>query len=268
MIAINMIGGGFQHEVCSTAHNVPKHIVWDKSRHEAAISVHIDEGIFQLPVDATKTNVALFSESPYFTRRLQEYLLDTDLGREHAKKFKYILSCDKAFLKKHPEAKYVVPTACPWVKDRQIFPKTKTVSIIASSKREAPGHQLRHMVIETYKGHLDVFGGGYNPIPEKSMGLNDYMFSFAIENIQADGYFSEKIADCFATGTVPIYWGDTTISDYFLEEGIVRINDDFDILTLTKDLYMSKLPAVKENYRRVIEFPCSEDYMYLTYLRD
>jgi hypothetical protein len=218
-------------------------------------------------VDATKTNLALFSESPFFTRRIQEYLLETDSGRKHAEKFKYIFSSDKAFLKKHPEVKYVVPTACPWVKNRQIFPKTKMVSIIASPKREAPGHKFRHIVIETYQGHLDVFGGGYNPIPEKGVGLNDYMFSFAIENIQVDGYFTEKIADCFATGTIPVYWGDQTISDHFLEEGIVRITDDFDILTLTKDLYMSKLPAVQENYRRAVEFPCSEDYMYLTYLK-
>ena len=262
-----MIGGGFQHEVCSTAHNVPKHIVWDKSRHEGDISVHIDDAIFNIPVNPTKVNVALFSESPYFTQRLQSYLLETDLGRQHAKKFKHIFSCDKEFLKKHPEAQYVVPTACPWVKDRQIFPKTKTVSIVASAKRAAPGHQLRHMVIETYKGHLDVYGGGYNPIPEKGVGLNDYMFSFAIENIKVDGYFTEKIADCFATGTIPVYWGDSTISDHFLEEGIVRITDDFDVLGLTKDLYMSKMEAVKENFRRAMEFPCSEDYMYLNYLK-
>ena len=267
MVTLNMIGGGFQHEVCSTAHNVPKHIVWDKSRHEGDISVHIDDSIFNIPVNPTKVNVALFSESPYFTQRLQSYLLETDLGRQHAKKFKHIFSCDKEFLKKHPEAQYVVPTACPWVKDRQIFPKTKTVSIVASAKRAAPGHQLRHMVIETYKGHLDVYGGGYNPIPEKGVGLNDYMFSFAIENIKVDGYFTEKIADCFATGTIPVYWGDSTISDHFLEEGIVRITDDFDVLGLTKDLYMSKMEAVKENFRRAMEFPCSEDYMYLNYLK-
>ena len=122
-------------------------------------------------------------------------------------------------------------------------------------------------MIETYKGHLDVYGGGYNPIPEKGVGLNDYMFSFAIENIKVDGYFTEKIADCFATGTIPVYWGDSTISDHFLEEGIVRITDDFDVLGLTKDLYMSKMEAVKENFRRAMEFPCSEDYMYLNYLK-
>lgn len=30
---------------------------------------------------------------------------------------------------------------------------------------------------------------------------------FQVENSQDDTYFSEKLLDCFMTGTVPIYWG-------------------------------------------------------------
>ena len=265
MITLNMIGGGCQHEVCTSAHNIPKHVMWNKTTHASNISVHIDDGIFQITPNKSKLNIAWFNESPYFTYPYAENLDKwEDYIREN---FKFVFTCDKRILKKYPYVKYVIPSACPWVKDRQIFPKTKTVSIIASSKRDAPGHQFRHIVIETFKEHLDVFGGGYNPIPEKGIGLNDYMFSFAIENINVDGYFTEKITDCFATGTIPVYWGDPTISHHFLEEGIVRINDDFDILSLTKDLYMSKLTFVQENFRRAMEFPCSEDYMYLTYLK-
>ena len=33
------------------------------------------------------------------------------------------------------------------------------------------------------------------------------MFSVCIENDVYDTYFTEKILDCFATGTIPIYKG-------------------------------------------------------------
>ena len=268
MITLNMIGGGFQHDVCSSTNNVPKHVIWDKTTHSAPISVHIDDGIFNIPVDKSKLNIAWFSESPYFVRPLEQYL-DAPYWRDYASEnFKYIFTSDKDFTKTHPQVKYILPLACPWVKSRQMFPKSKTVSIIASWKKTAPGHKFRHIVIDMYKGYLDAYGQEYVPtIPDKSIALNDYMFSITIENTQANGYFTEKIADCFATGTIPIYWGDETISDYFLEEGIIRLNSNFDILSLTKDLYLSKLPAVRENLDRIIKFPCAEDYIYLTYLR-
>jgi hypothetical protein len=140
-------------------------------------------------------------------------------------------------------------------------------SIIASAKRNAPGHRLRHMIIDQYKENIDVFGGGYNPIDDKGKGLNDYLYSFTIENIKCDGYFTEKIGDCFATGTIPIYWGDETISDNFIENGIIRLTKEFDPDILTKELYESKLEFVKENFERVLKLPTPEDYIYTTYLK-
>lgn len=262
-----MIGGGFQHDVCSSAHNIPKYVVWDKTLHEGDISVHIDDAVFGVPTNKSKFNIAWFVESPYFTKRSQDQFDIPHMKKYIFDNFKFVFSCDKNFIKKHPEVKYVLPHACPWVKDRRIFPKTKWASIIASAKNDAPGHQLRHIIVETYKGYLDTYGGGYTPIQEKGIGLNNYLFSFAIENIQIDGYFTEKISDCFATGAIPIYWGDKTISDHFLEEGIIRLTDGFDPSILTKELYDSKMSYVQENFKRVIDLPCVEDYFYLNYIK-
>lgn len=39
-------------------------------------------------------------------------------------------------------------------------------------------------------------------------------------------YFTEKILDCFTTGTIPIYQGAPDIGDYCNAEGIVVIDDD------------------------------------------
>lgn len=261
-----MMGGGFQHDICSVANNVPKNIKWDKTNFEGDISIHIDLAIFNIKPNKNKINFAWMCESPFYTRQFENEF-DNPIVKKHMfENFKYIFSCNKKFIERHPEVKYVIPTACPWVVDRQVFPKSKLVSIIASNKREAPGHVLRHIIVDTYKGHVDVFGKGYVSIESKNLGLNNYMFSYTIENSKDNGYFTEKIADCFATGTIPVYWGDETISDYFVEDGIIRLNDDFDPSMLTIELYQSKLTSVMENYQRVINFPCPEDYIYSNYV--
>ena len=56
-VKINMIGGGFQHEICSSAGSVPKLVEWDKGSHNANISIHIDQAIKQ-PVNKNKKNYA------------------------------------------------------------------------------------------------------------------------------------------------------------------------------------------------------------------
>ena len=262
-----MIGGDFQHDICSVQNNIPRHIIWNKTNHTGNISIHIDSAVFNIPTNKQKINCAWFCESPYYTKHLEDQFDNPQLKRYILESYKYVFSCNKSFIKKHPEVKYVIPTACPWVTDRQIFIKTKLASIIASYKRETPGHLFRHIIIDTYKDWVDVFGTGYTPIETKNVGLNDYMFSFTIENIKSDGYFTEKIADCFATGTIPIYWGDETIFDYFLEDGIVRIGNDFDPSILSEELYRSKIAFITENYHKIMKFPCPEDYIYLNYVQ-
>ena len=42
---INMIGGGFQHEICSSAGHKPKEMEWVKDG-SAPLSIHIDHTIF------------------------------------------------------------------------------------------------------------------------------------------------------------------------------------------------------------------------------
>lgn len=266
-LTLNMIGGGFQHAFSSCGWNHPKHVVWDKTTHTSPISIHIDAGVFEIVPDKSKLNIAWFCESPYFMWPYTKKFDIPDVKEWALKTYKFIFTSDKELLKKHPELTYVIPHAHPWIQDRKIFSKTKLTSIIASAKKEAPGHILRHSVIDTYGDFIDTFGGGYNPIKLKEEGLKDYMFSFSIENIQSDGYFTEKICDCFATGTIPIYWGDKTISDHFLTEGIICLEDGFDSSFLTKEFYESKKSFIEENFHKAINLPISEDYIYLNYIK-
>jgi hypothetical protein len=82
----------------------------------------------------------------------------------------------------------------------------------------------------------------------------DAMFHVAIESTELPGYATEKLLDCFATCTVPLYIGDPDLRSDFLEEGVIRLDRDRwveQINALTEDDYRRRLPAVLENQRRV-----------------
>ena len=48
-------------------------------------------------------------------------------------------------------------------------------------------------------------------VASKLEALSRYTFSICFENAALNGYLTEKLFDCFAAGTVPIYWGATDI---------------------------------------------------------
>lgn len=179
-----------------------------------------------------------------------------------------IFSCDKNLCEKYSKFFYSVSNAAPWVIDRKIYKKTKLVSMISSSKSMVPGHLKRLEFVNKYKDSLDLYGRGFNDISCKEDGLSDYMFSIAVENSVYDTYFTEKLTDCFATGTIPVFYGCRGVSEYFNEDGIIFLNDEFDISYLTEELYYSKMKAIEENFQKSLELPVAEDYLYKNYFSE
>lgn len=55
----------------------------------------------------------------------------------------------------------------------------------------------------------------------KQRHLKQYRFSIAFEHSQQAGYTTEKIADAFLAGSIPIYWGDPVIDVDFDPEAFV-----------------------------------------------
>tara|TARA_Y100000592_G_scaffold23761_2_gene36967 strand:- start:5201 stop:6043 length:843 start_codon:yes stop_codon:yes gene_type:complete len=149
----------------------------------------------------------------------------------------------------------------PWVRDRGIHSKNKMVSMICSGKVTCDGHQVRNQVASSLNGKIDLFGRGINPIDKKEDGLKDYMFSVAMENTRYETYYTEKIMDCFATGTIPIYWGSPDIGDHFNLDGIIVLEEDYQdkIKDLSPELYYDKMDAIKENYERCMEVEMADD---------
>jgi len=258
-----MVGGGFQHDVCSSAGSVPKLIEW--VRGEAPISIHIDHGVMGINPDPTKKNYAWLSESKTINAGVYEWCTNNVEYIEN--NFELLFTHDLELLKLSDKFKWVVCSALPWVKDCGIHNKSKLLSMIASSKVMCEEHKYRQYIIQKFKGQMDHYGRGYHNLNRKEDGLNDYYFSITMENHTYPIAYSEKITDCFATGTIPIYYGCDEISTVFDANGIIKLTEDFKPSDLSIELYHSKIESVKNNFEIVMNLPIAEDYIYEKFIK-
>lgn len=193
------------------------------------------------------TNIAWLVEAYDHIPQIYNYVI------ANADKFEAIWTHDKDLIAKLSNAELLPFGGC-WIDDFDwgMHHKSKDFSIIASGKRQHPGHRLRHLIIASAGGHIDVFGGGYKPLENKIDGLKDYRYHFCIENINRDYWFTEKLIDCFMTGAIPIYWGCPSIGKFFNKDGMICFDDIKELPEILKECtplyYQSKLKAMKENY--------------------
>ena len=177
--------------------------------------------------------------------------------------YKKIFTCDYSLISLHDRIEFCPPGSnMPWVTDE---PKDKTnlVSIISSGKNTTDGHKLRKKCVEYCLNNpgFDVYGRTFNPIERKDEALLPYMFSIVYENCCCDKYYTEKITDCFASKTIPIYWGTNLIKEDFNEDGIIFV-DNLPKTILSAELYHSKIDSVNENYDRVKKLAAADDLLY------
>jgi len=137
--------------------------------------------------------------------------------------------------------------------------------MICSDKTKTDLQKFRLNYANTNSDKIDLYAHAFKSISQKDDGFKDYMFSVCIENDESDTYFTEKILDAFATGTIPIYKGTKKIVNYFNEDGIIFL-DDVKIEDLTPEYYNSKQNAILDNYTRVLQFNVLENWMYNQYL--
>ena len=156
-----------------------------------------------------------------------------------------------------------------FIEHGDIFQKSKLVSMILSNKTMCPEHKYRQDIIKKFSHKCDDhFGWGYSRLQNKIDGLRDYCFSFAMENATYPNMFTEKITDCFMTGTIPIYYGIPNIGDFFNLDGIISLTDNFRIEDLSFDLYISKVNAVKDNFEISKNLLSAEDFIYVNYIQN
>ena len=152
--------------------------------------------------------------------------------------------------------------------------KNKNISILSSDKEMCELHKVRKNLALKCKrdGLADTFGtfdGGNFVNPEET--LKNYRFSIILENDISKFFFTEKLTNCFASQTIPIYLGAQKIDEFFNPDGIIKISlKDIDsiekiLAQCTPEEYERRLPAVIENFERVKNYENVFDYMYKKY---
>ena len=204
----------FSHWKYSTDIQESIYINWNREpiTDNDTIAIYTDSSLEEVN-PTVQLKIAWLLESPAITDIQHEWI------KYNYHKFDYVYTHDRNSLELDSKFKFVPVCGC-WIHptEQQIYSKTKLLSMISSNKDWTDGHKLRKSVINNVK-NIDLYGRGYNEIKSKLTGLKDYMFSIVIENTKKDYYFSEKLIDCFVTGTIPIYWGCPSIGDFFDERG-------------------------------------------------
>ncbi|WP_037255253.1 glycosyltransferase family 10 domain-containing protein [Roseobacter sp. SK209-2-6] len=196
-----------------------------------------------------KAQISVMVMEPRIMSRQHHWLLRLSHSR-----FFRVFTYDPALLKALPNAEFLAfgTTWVPEWRDLDLT-KHKDLSLIASAKRDHPGHQLRHEIV----GHLqdavcdaDILGRGYRSFDAKAEGLAPYHYSVVIENVREENYFSEKLIDALLCETVPIYWGCPNIADFLPGEGIISCNTHSEIKAAVSSIseadYLRRLAGLRE----------------------
>lgn len=211
------------------------------------------------------------------------------LVEEHADKFDYIFTYSDKLLQL-PNAvfrnggyecvlnKNIHALEHPLLADETLFqlydkPNPTNISCITSNKTFTELHVFRNNCVQFIQKHalpVDVYGVGYNYIKQKLDGLKDYKYSIAIENGIFENYFTEKILDCFLTGTIPIYKGCPNLHKFFNMDGVLR----FDTIEQLKEIidnigsgkYNVSQEILRDNYNRALQYCYNNDRFFEKYL--
>lgn len=140
--------------------------------------------------------------------------------------------------------------------------KKRPLSWITTNKALFPGHRERMQFLNKLKSasvEFDLFGRGFHSLDNKYDGLAPYRYSLAVENCSAPHYWTEKLADCFLTWTMPVYYGCTNLEDYFPKESFLQIDiNDPKVCEYIKDiarsdLYLKHRDAITEARNMVLD---------------
>ena len=153
------------------------------------------------------------------------------------------------------------------------YEKKKFITLIAGNKTSPVKNELYSERIKAIKFFantkegIEFYGVGWDNVKDEILKkaykgkvktkkdvLRNYKFTICYENAKGlYGYITEKIFDCFAAGTVPIYWGAENITDYIPKKCFIDFRDfrSYDdlyqyLINMSEKEYNDYLDAVKD----------------------
>ena len=275
MKKIQCVGAGFNPEQSSCSNLKPKTFEWSTEHQDVQVLMDnsilyankIDKRFDQKRYGWVCESSAIVPQLEQSLEDFYEVILEDGEFEAIFTNNQKLLDVDERFVFNSTGSNFPLIPSESWGMNE----KLKLCSMVAAPKLACPGHQYRHEIASKFKNQLDLFGGVCeSPRIGISSNLNlkwndkrsaicPYMFSIVMENESVPNYFTEKITDCFATGTVPIYWGATNIGHRFDERGIIVLDDTFNINSLSADLYESIRPYVQNNLETIKSLEMADD---------
>jgi hypothetical protein len=263
---------------CFVAGRFPNYIHWD--RYNAGLKTHFytHQNVLKGKGNPDK-KFAMFIESEALVPN--DYRL-FDLNYGLSRQFNKIFTHSEYLLDKYDNALFI-PGGGVWygtsygggvLDPQKNNKKNKNISIVSSNKKYCELHKYRILLAKKYRNSsfVDVYGtfDGGNSI-KIAQSLDDYRYSIIMENCISSYYFTEKILNCFAAMTIPIYFGAKEIGKYFNIDGIIQVPisqlDYIDAIlaNCNEEDYNSRISAITDNYHRVQKYLCIENYLFETY---
>lgn len=251
----------------SPYHHFPNHVAVDG---EPYIPCYNDNFV---RVDDIEPNaIALLIEPRPLQPKVYKHI------EQHYDRFKYVFTHDSILLKTLPNAKLIIwGGVYDWADEPKDF--RHPISMVASWKEEAPVRiQRKELAMELKQyDEIDCYGtfdGGEFASTHDIYAR--YPFSVVIENHIDDYWMTEKVCNCFAMKTIPIYYGARNIGEMFDTNGIISANSIDEVKSIVnqilnmsvrarQDLYEDSIVAIEVNYRRVKAYENFETWFYNNY---
>lgn len=274
MLKISLRDSEFYHinPPSHEGYDLPAYFSYDRENLNHDIIVFSEKHYKEVDNFKNKYKIAYTAESPVVRAEEHQWLIN------NLDKFDYIWTYNKKILDLAPGKAYFCPCGGGWTfkHQRKLYPKTKNVSIVASNKTFAIGHRFRHEIINKLKDKIDfIAGSGYQYLPNKLEAFFDYRFQVVIDNCNEPFFFTDKICDCYATGTVPLVWADSWIYDYFDKSGFFIFNTVEELSNILDairsdgvNIYNSMFEGVKKNLELVEQYVVPENYIYNTFIKN
>lgn len=180
-----------------------------------------------------------------------------------SKNFDLILAWNEDIINNCPNAKKFLFGSC-WIDHNNFKPNKKNeISFLMSNKSFAPGHRFRHSVWDFLKGYNNnIFTIKKIKTPprieSKNIIFENAKFSIIIENVKRVNWITEKLIDCFATKTVPIYYGCPNVNEWFDMDGIIKFNTVEELNNILNNLlpedYDKKMNSIERNLKKSIPY--------------
>jgi hypothetical protein len=256
---VKLIDTKFSHAPSSSWYNIPKMFEWCRQINEESENIVITN-LHNINSLSGKKVYGWLIEPPSLENGQYEF------AKKKFNLFEKIFTYSGELINISDKFEFLPIGGC-WIneEDRKIHSKNKLICSITSSKTITEGHRLRHEVNKKFP-FIDTFGNGYKSVDKKIDILRDYMFSVVIENEKMDFLFTEKLIDCFITGTIPIYRGCPSIGQFFDLNGFFTFDTleelEYILLSLNEETYLSKIEYVKKNFELSKKFTISDEIIF------